>query len=85
MVDAPASTIYPELTSEFVYKEQMDALKSMQNFRLFRKTKSSSFQRGYITLDATIMSRYLADIYKEKVVKNGIFLALILFTSNQSF
>ena len=67
--DAPASTIYLALLSECVYKEQMDALKSMQNSRLFWKTISSLFQMGYIPLDAKIMSRYLADIYKEKVVK----------------
>ena len=46
-VDAPAFTNKLILSLKFVQKEQMDALKSVQNFKLFRETKKSKFPRGY--------------------------------------
>ena len=46
-VDAPAFTNQLILSSKFVYKEQMDAHKSVQNFKSFEETKKSKFPRGY--------------------------------------
>ena len=46
-VDASAFTHYLIFLSKFVYEEQMNALKSVQNFKSFRETKKSTFPRGY--------------------------------------
>ena len=45
-VDAPVFTNELIVSSTFVKKEQMDALKSVQNFKTFRETKNQSFQGG---------------------------------------